>query len=40
MTANVKSYIGTMQKELLRLKSAFIHFETPFIWDHLLPKEA
>jgi len=41
MTENVNAYIGTMRKELVRLKAAFEHYNTPFIWnEHLLPMVA
>ena len=36
----VEEYIGTMQQELLRLKSAFQHYDVPFIWDKQLTNAA
>jgi transposase len=40
MIENKSAYIGTMKKELERLKNAFEHHNTPFIWDHYLPVKA
>ena len=37
MKTNVPAYIGTMKKELLRLKAAFDYYQTPFMWDQFLP---
>jgi hypothetical protein len=39
MIENKDVYIGTMKKELERLKSAFDYYKIPFIWDHYLPKK-
>ena len=40
MTSDVNQYIGTMKKELLRLKAAFDYHEKPFLWQDQLPKAA
>lgn len=37
MTTDISAYIGTMKKELLRLKAAFDYYQTPFIWEEHLP---
>lgn len=37
MAKDKKEYIGTMRKELLRLKAAFSHYEKEFMWDAHLP---
>lgn len=39
MKENKKSYIGTMKAELLRLKTAFDHYNTQFIWNEHLPQQ-
>jgi transposase len=38
MIENKEQYIGTMKKELLRLKAAFDNFKISFIWNEHLPK--
>jgi len=40
MILDANAYIGTMRKELLRLKAAFDYYNTPFIWDLYLPEVA
>ena len=40
MTSNVSQYIGTMNKELLRLKTACDHHKVSFPWEQYLPKAA
>lgn len=39
MAERKQEYIGTMKKELLRLKAAFDHHEVPFIWAEHLPQQ-
>jgi hypothetical protein len=34
--ADISVYIGTMKKELLRLKAAFDYYHTPFIREEYL----
>ena len=40
MVKNPSLYIGSMQQELFRLKTACEHHEVPFIWEKHLPKAA
>ena len=40
MIGNKILYIGTMRKELNRLKAAFDHYNISFIWEHHLPSKS
>lgn len=40
MVSDVNQYIGTMKKELLRLKAAFDHHRVDFFWENHLPQAA
>lgn len=40
MASNVSAYIGTMRRELWRLKKACEHHAVSFIWEEYLPKAA
>ena len=40
MVSDVNQYIGTMKKELLRLKAAFDHHRVDFFWENHLPEAA
>jgi transposase len=40
MTADRSQYLGTMNKELLRLNAAFEHHDIPFPWADCIPKAA